>query len=720
LHWADDGLLDFIDALVDWATDVPLLVVATARPELLARRPHWGGGKPNSATLSLAPLSEAETAELVHAILERAVLPAEVQSAVLARAGGNPLYAEEFARMVAERDGLNGGGLDLPDSVQGLISARLDSLPRGEKEALQDAAVVGKVFWPGALIKAGRDASTLDDALRALERKEFVRRERRSSVEAELQYAFRHVLVRDVAYAQIPRAARAERHERVAEWIERHVRGEDAAELLAHHYSNALEYSRAAGRDVGAVTSRARVVLRDAGRRAVALNAFVNAARFFEAAVELTPENDPDWPRIVLEHAEAAVYIDISSDRRLLDARETMLAGDVHEAARAEMLLGEYRWLRGDPPGAGEHFRIAEGLADRMTEENAKLRVLANLARFAMLADENEHAVVLGRQALGLAEKLERDDMRAHALNTTGVARVAQGDNAGLADLEASREFARGAGGPEFVRADGNLASVLCVQGQLQRAAELHREAFQIAEEIGYEEPTRWLATEIAGDNLLAGNWEEARRIVDEVIRGYEESPFWIEPQTRVCRARMLLAEGSVTDAVADADRAFDLVQGTNVFQSLCGPLAFRARLHAELGAIEAAARLAEELLEAWTRTRSGYVDPWILDALYVATTTGNESRLQSAIESSPLDVPWLDAVTSLMRHDVAAAAATLEEIGAVSAAAEARLWGGEWLLDQGRLSEANVQLEGSRTFWRSVGARRYLQRSEALIAAAS
>ena len=110
LHWADDGLLDFVDSLVDWATDVPLLIVATARPELLTRRPHWGGGKTNAATLSLAPLSETETAELVHAILERSVLPADVQSAVLARAGGNPLYAEEFARMVAERGDLHEGG----------------------------------------------------------------------------------------------------------------------------------------------------------------------------------------------------------------------------------------------------------------------------------------------------------------------------------------------------------------------------------------------------------------------------------------------------------------------------------------------------------------------------------------------------------------------------------------------------------------------------------
>ena len=120
LHWADDGLLDFVDSLVDWATAVPLLVVATARPELLGRRPHWGGGKPNSATLSLAPLSESETAELVHAVLDRSVLPAEVQAGVLARAGGNPLYAEEFARMVVEQgEPSDSAELQLPDSLQG-------------------------------------------------------------------------------------------------------------------------------------------------------------------------------------------------------------------------------------------------------------------------------------------------------------------------------------------------------------------------------------------------------------------------------------------------------------------------------------------------------------------------------------------------------------------------------------------------------------------------
>jgi len=193
LHWADDGLLDFVDHVIDWLSDVPVLVVASARPELLARRPAWGGGKANAATVSLSPLSDQETARLVHALLEQSVLPAEVQSALLERAGGNPLYAEEFARMVAERGGED---MELPDSVQGIIAARLDGLDPTDKGLLQDASVVGKVFWSGALaaIGSGQDRFAVEERLHALERRELVRRERRSSVAGESEYAFRHVL----------------------------------------------------------------------------------------------------------------------------------------------------------------------------------------------------------------------------------------------------------------------------------------------------------------------------------------------------------------------------------------------------------------------------------------------------------------------------------------------------------------------------------------------
>jgi class 3 adenylate cyclase len=245
LHWADEGLLDFLDHLVDRASGVPLLIICTSRPEILSRRPGWGGGKPNALTISLSPLSEAEAARLVASLVERAVIPARVRSEVLERAQGNPLYAEEFARLLSE-----GGGIeDLPDSVQGIIAARLDALSREEKSILQDAAVMGKVFWSGALAgMRGIDRMEVEELLHGLARKEFVRRERRSSVARETEYAFRHIVVRDVAYSQIPRAERGERHALAAGWIEALGRLADHAELLAQHYLSAIELAQAAGR----------------------------------------------------------------------------------------------------------------------------------------------------------------------------------------------------------------------------------------------------------------------------------------------------------------------------------------------------------------------------------------------------------------------------------------------------------------------------------------
>jgi predicted ATPase len=173
--------------------------------------------------------------------------------------------------MLAERGST--ADLPLPASVHGIIAARLDALPREEKLLLQDAAVVGKVFWLGALGATERQ-------LHALQQKEFVQRARRSSVEGETEFAFRHLLVRDVAYGQIPRADRAEKHRRVAEWIGALGRPEDHAEMVAYHYLNALQLARAAGRDVQALAAPARSALREAGDRAASLSAFAQAERY--------------------------------------------------------------------------------------------------------------------------------------------------------------------------------------------------------------------------------------------------------------------------------------------------------------------------------------------------------------------------------------------------------------------------------------------------------
>ena len=188
LHWADDALLSFLEHLADWSQGVPLLILCTARPELHEQHPTWAAGLRNATTINLAPLTDEETARLIGSLLERAVLPAETQRALLERAGGNPLYAEEFVRLLADRDLLSGtlDDVQLPDSVQALIAARLDTLSPERKSLLQDASVMGKLFWAGAVAEMGeRDPREVELALHELARKELVRPARTSSMEGE-------------------------------------------------------------------------------------------------------------------------------------------------------------------------------------------------------------------------------------------------------------------------------------------------------------------------------------------------------------------------------------------------------------------------------------------------------------------------------------------------------------------------------------------------------
>src|SRR5206468_2809868 len=195
------------------------------------------------------------------------VLDAELEQAILERAGGNPLYAEEFVRLLVDR-GLEtaaspASGPALPESVQALIAARLDTLSAKRKSLLQDAAVLGKVFWGGALAEmGGRNPLEVEQALHELSRKELLRPSRTSSMEGETEYGFWHLLVRDVCYAQIPRAARAARHRAAAAWLERQAveRVEDIADVLAYHYVQALELARATGQTTEAPELEARAI----------------------------------------------------------------------------------------------------------------------------------------------------------------------------------------------------------------------------------------------------------------------------------------------------------------------------------------------------------------------------------------------------------------------------------------------------------------------------
>jgi class 3 adenylate cyclase/tetratricopeptide (TPR) repeat protein len=723
LHWAVEGLLDVVDHLVEWATGVPILVVGTARPELLAHRAGWGGGKPNAATLSLSPLSDDQTARLLAALLERSVLPAETQSALLQRAGGNPLYAEEFVRMVADR-GLDMGDEDLPlpESVQGIVAARLDALSQDEKALLQDGAVIGKVFWLGAAAAIGNlDRATAEERLHHLERKEFVRRERRTSVAEENQYAFRHVLVRDVAYSQIPRARRAEKHRLAAEWIEGLGRPDDHAEMLVHHYSSALELADAAGLDTAALSERARIVLREAGDRAYALGAYTTAQSFYERAVELWPRDDPDRPQLLFSYGRVLSQVEQRGIEVLTEARDRLLAaGDHRTGAEAEILIGETLWLQGLRDQTFEHVRAAAALVDDEPSSYSKAYVVANLSRFLTLAGEHQEAISHGREALAMAEELELDEVRSHALNNIGMSRLANGDRGGLDDLEQSVAIAVAINSSESVRAYGNLASELESLGELERASDMRMEGRRVNERFGLGEGDRWLRAEAVRPLYFRGDWDAAGRQYDELIAEFEEDSYWMEAPCRWTRGRMRLARGDTKGAHADAERVLDLARVAKDPQILWPSLAFAARGFSSTDPRRAGALTAELLSDwralGWPRTNES---EWLADLGFARPQLASEGELLEGAAQMRIHTPWFEAAVACASGDFRGAADVYAGIGALPDEASARLRAAEVLVREGRRAEADIELKQALAFWRSVRATAYVGEAEALVAAA-
>jgi tetratricopeptide (TPR) repeat protein len=723
LHWADDGLLDFVDHLVEWASGVPILVVGTARPELLGNRGGWGGGKPNAATVSLSPLSDDQTARLLAALFERSVLPAETQSALLQRAGGNPLYAEEFVRMVADR-GLDMGDEDLPlpESVQGIVAARLDALSQDEKALLQDGAVIGKVFWLGAVAGIGNlDRAAAEERLHHLERKEFVQRARRTSVAAENEYAFRHVLVRDVAYSQIPRARRAEKHQLAAEWIEGLGRPDDHAEMLAHHYSTALELAGAAGLDTAALSERARLVLREAGDRAFALSAYTTAQSFYERAVELWPLDDPDRPQLLFSYGRVLSLVMQGGVDVLTQARDGLLAaGDVGTGAEAETLIGETLWYQGLRDQTFDHVRAAAALVDGQPSSYSKAYVVANLSRFLALAGANQEAIRLGREALAMAEELELDEIRSHALNNIGISRIANGDRGGLDDVEQSLAIAVAINSPESVRAYGNLASMLEDLGELERASAMVAEGRRLGERFGMGEARGWLRAEAVRPLYFRGEWDAAARQFDELIAEFEEDSYWMEAPCRWMRGRVRLARGDLEGAQDDADRALELARVAKDPQILWPALAFAARAFNETDPRQADALAAELLSEwrslGWPQTAES---DWPSDIGFVLPLVSRGGELLEGAAETQNHTPWFEAAVACASGDFGGAADVYAVIGALPDEASARLRAAEVLVRENRRAEADVELNRALAFWRSVGATTYVREAEALLAAA-
>jgi class 3 adenylate cyclase/tetratricopeptide (TPR) repeat protein len=720
LHWADEALLNFVDELVDWTTGAPLLVLCTARPELLTRRAGWGGGKPNAVTISLTPLSDEETARLVHALLDRAVLPAEEQAALLAHAGGNPLYAEEFVRLAQEGRFEGGDELALPESVQGIIAARLDGLPAESKSLLQEAAVLGRVFWAGALASvAGFDRREVEQRLHALERREFVRRERRPSVAGDVEYAFRHVLVRDVAYSQIPRGVRGDRHRRAAEWIEALGRPEDHAEMLAHHYLSALELVGATGQPTEELSERARIALREAGDRAFALNAFAQAARFYASALELWPHGERARPALLMACGAAEYNAYETGEDRLVEAvSELAEVGDRELAAEGELLLAEL--ARASRDRAYGHVAHAVKLLERESSSPAKARVLAEVSRFHMLAERGEEAIAVGREALAMAESLGLDELRASALNNIGTILARRGHPEGLSDLRESVRLAVHSNSPwQIARSYNNLGVAFMWLGDLRRCSEVWSEGWQAVARFGDLSVTRYLRSERIFERYWTGHWDEALVAAEELIASGVPAAqvSWAHEH----RGRMRLARGDGAHALEDAERSLALAREMKDPQDLQPALSFCsfARLAAEQR--QEASALADELLALDpVRLHIPHSESPVFDLVWVLVELGREGELLERAASVERPNRWLEGALAIATGHLERAADIYLEIGNLTNEALCRLRAAEKLAAEGRRSEADAQQQRALAFWRSVGASRYIREGEKLFAASA
>jgi tetratricopeptide (TPR) repeat protein len=721
LHWADEVFLDFLDHLVEWAADIPLLVVVTARPELLDRRPSWGGGKSNSTIVSLTPLSDADTARLVDSLLERTPVPAEVRTTLAARTGGNPLYAEEYVRMLADRGVLRRVGgtrpeqideLPLPQTVEGIIAARLDTLQPEQKALVADAAVLGRVSWLGALAAlAGREPILLEEGLHLLERREFLRREHHSALAGERQYAFRHVLVRDVAYSQLPRAVRAAKHRQAAEWLQRLSpdRAQDRAALVAHHYAAALAVARAAGQNTGELAGRTRLALRDAGDHASRVGAHPIAARYYTEALAIWPANDPERPVLELRAGEAMCLGEGTGEELLERAREGLLArGDRERAAEAEARLGQLAYAKGQERSS--HMDRALALVDELPASHSKAMVLSQGMMHLLIADRNADALQVAREGLAMARSLGDRDVEAAALGTIGAARISLGDPGGLGDLERCIAMYEADGSSSVIPWLGNLAFSYALLGDLRRSFAARRAAWEAAERFGSALRLRWLELERAGEHYWSGRWDQSVRVADSVASDAEDgAPHYMECECRLWRGRIRLARGQIGKALDDARRALALARESGDRLELDPALAFGARTLLAAGQEADAGELLDDLLAS---LGGRLLKPELGVDLAVALIALGRSVV--ALDTV-LPSPWLEATQALVAGDPLRAADGYASIGSRPDEAWARLQAARQLMVTGHYVEASAQVEPALAFYREVAASTYLAEARTL-----
>ncbi|HEY2777708.1 MAG TPA: adenylate/guanylate cyclase domain-containing protein [Gaiellaceae bacterium] len=523
LQWADESLLDFVEYLLEWSRNQPIFVVTLARPELTEKRPTWGAGQRAFTSIYLEPLTPAAMEELLAGLVPG--MPPEVVEQILARAEGIPLYAVETVRMLLDRgliveDGAfyrvvgEIGALDVPETLQALIAARLDGLDEGERALVQDAAVLGKTFGSTLLARvARRPEEEVEAFLASLVRKEVLSLQADPRSPEHGQYGFLQDLVRRVAYETLARRDRKARHLAAADQIAAALGEEDVPEVVASHLVAALEAAPEAD-DAPVVKERAGRMFFLAGERAERLAAAGEAQRFYEQAAELSDE--PSARAALVDRAGRMAWVAARPEdaRRLLASARGAYddLGDEIAKALVDSKLAEIDFNDGLVREAVDRMTTALEAIERVGTSADVASTAAQLGRFLVFARDYDAATANLERALSLAEENLYPETIAHALNSKAVMMLYRDR------LHEARLLVRGALAVALehdlhdaaLRAYNNVIAGCWHEARFREAVTLVDEALEYARRTGERTWEVVFLIGKIGQLAFLGRWEEA------------------------------------------------------------------------------------------------------------------------------------------------------------------------------------------------------------------
>ena len=548
IHWADDGVLSFLDFLARWGEGA-MVIMCLARHELLERRSSWGGGLPNATTIVLEPLGEEAASALMEGLLDGGV-PSALADRIIELTEGNPLFAEEMVRMLVDRGVLRfadgrwelAGAVDqvqIPSSVQAVLAARLDTLPEDEKRVAQDAAVVGRIFWDVIVAHlAGSSRSPTDDLIRRLRVKDLVVQRKPSSLAEASEYGFRHVLIRDVAYDSLPKRDRSRLHRDIALWAEAELsdRVDEFSELIAGHLAAAVayeeEFTHGDDHELRTLRELTRTAALRAAQRATTMSQLDSAGRWLKLAVDLASKLDApprefaelaaEYAAMAWENAEPA-----ERDAVLSAAIDGLLALD-DLGDEDDQLLARLRNDRAlalydlaDVDGARELARSGIAALEPGPPSAGRALLLNRLGWTYWRAGPVEESVPLLERAIEEAQATSSSEILRWATHDLGIAFgfLERYDESISVLAESYRQAQESNDRPLLLRCYINLPAVRQTRGDaIGPLVEMVDEGLRLARRAAASHTIVWLAGNQAEFMADLGRLDEALAYLDEAL----------------------------------------------------------------------------------------------------------------------------------------------------------------------------------------------------------